>query len=121
MSKQSRNIKKDFEERISTVMKKSSYLGLFALSFTMVLREGIEAVLFTESLLINDLIGTIYGIAIGIAIVLIASIAILRGVTYINIRKFFTYTSIVLIAVSAGILGYGVHELIEVLAYWALT
>jgi len=113
MAKQARNIKETFEKRISTALTKGSYLSLFALSFTMVLREGIESVLFTTSLLINDLTGTLYGITLGMLVVLMFSFALLKGVAYIDIGKFFKYTSIILIVVAAGILGYGIHEFLE--------
>ena len=75
-------------KKISTTLTKGSYLGLFALSFTMVLHEGIESILFTTTLLI-------------------------KGVTYIDIGKLSKYTSIILIVVAAGILGYGIYGFLE--------
>lgn len=37
----------------------------------------------------------------------------MKGVYTMNIQKFFKYTSIILVIFASGLLGYGVHELIE--------
>jgi high-affinity iron transporter len=38
---------------------------------------------------------------------------LMRGTYQLDIKKFFGYTSVLLIVFSAGLAGYGVHELIE--------
>jgi len=48
-----------------------------------------------------------------VAVVLFIAVLLIRGSYRLNIRRFFSYTSILLIVFAAGLSGYGVHELIE--------
>jgi len=60
--------------------------------------------------------GQVFGIigaaAASIFVILLATI-IVRSIYRLNIKKFFQVTSVILIIFAAGMIGYGVHELIE--------
>ncbi len=88
--------------------------GLFALVFLLVLREGIETVVFLAavSLRTSDLMSFIGGV-IGVGLAVGLGVAIFKGSVKVNLRKFFTVTSLVLAAVAAQLLVSGVHELSE--------
>jgi len=88
--------------------------NLFLLAFLAVFREGIELALFLIAATyatspIQTLIGAILGLALasGLGYLLFA------GALRLNIRLFFKVTSLALIVFAAGMVAYGVHELVE--------
>ncbi len=108
-----RHIAAELERKVSTELKEAHKLGLFLLIFFSVLREGIEAVIFLGAASFvsegNNLIGAIIGIAVAIVVVYL----IFVGAKRIDIKKFFTVTSALLILFAAGLVSQGVHEFQE--------
>lgn len=87
--------------------------GLALLSFAMILREGVELVLFSIALAIQDAFQTYIGVALGLTIAVIMGIGIYKGSLKISLRAFFGWTSTFLVFVAAGMIAYGIHELQE--------
>jgi high-affinity iron transporter len=115
MRKQAVNIKAHLHAQIQSVLTSGSSRGLVLLAFVVVVREGIETVLFlfaatrvTESPLLFTLGGFL-----GLAIAIIIGYSIYKGATRLNLRVFFNVTSLVLIFFAAGLLAHGIHEFIE--------
>jgi high-affinity iron transporter len=115
MRKQAVNIKAHLHTQIQSVLTSGSALGLVILAFVVVVREGIETVLFlfaatrvaeSQALFI---VGGFLGLAIAIGI----GYSIYKGTSKLNLRTFFNATSVVLIVFAAGLLAHGVHELHE--------
>jgi high-affinity iron transporter len=113
MSRNAKNIKSEIQERIDSAVSSGQVLGITTLAFISVFREGVETVLFMTTLAVVDPSGTFIGSILGIGLVLVLSFLMMKGVYRMNIQKFFKYTSLILVIFSAGLLGYGVHELIE--------
>jgi high-affinity iron transporter len=113
MTGHSKNIKGELQEKIDIAVSQGELYSIATLSFVAVFREGLETVLFLTTTFVQDATGTILGIAVGAAIVLVLAVLLMRGTYQLDIKKFFGYTSILLIIFSAGLAGYGVHELIE--------
>jgi high-affinity iron transporter len=113
MAKNAQKIKGELQQKIDLAITKGQVLGIAILAFVAVFREGLETVLFLTATFFFDPSGAIIGILIGFAIVIVLAVLLMRGVYQIDIRKFFKYTSVILIIFAAGLLGYGVHELIE--------
>lgn len=113
MTKHSKNIRGGLEEKIAIAVSKGELYSIASLSFVAVFREGLETVLFLTTTFVQDAVGTIIGVIAGAAIVLVLAVLLMRGTYRLDIKKFFGYTSIILIVFSAGLAGYGVHELIE--------
>jgi len=88
-------------------------LGLALLSYALILREGVELVLFSLALAIQDAFQTYAGVALGLTIAGIMGIGIYKGSLRISLRLFFTWTSAFLVFVAAGMIAYGIHELQE--------
>ena len=69
--------------------------------------------MFLTPFLVTDVVGTIGGALLG----LVTSLALAYGLFVlgkkINMRKFFIFTSILLVLLAGGLAGYGIHELIE--------
>ncbi len=115
MRKQAADIKVHLHAQIQSVLTSGSSLGLVLLAFVVVVREGIETVLFlfaatrvAESPL-SFTLGGLLGLVIAIGI----GYSIYKGTSRLNLRAFFNVTSIVLIAFAAGLLAHGIHELQE--------
>ncbi len=112
MAKSARTMISSLKERVEST-KKLSY-GLVAVGFVIAIREGVETILFLIPFFGSDTIfNTVSGSILGIT-----SSFVLAGLIYkvginLNIRKFFIFTSVLLIFVASGVLGYGTHELIE--------
>ena len=113
--KQAINIKVHLHDQVQSALTGGSSLGLVLLAFVVVVREGIETILFlfaatrvAESPLLFA-VGGFVGLAIAIAI----GYSIYKGSSRLNLRVFFNVTSVVLIVFAAGLLAYGIHELQE--------
>jgi high-affinity iron transporter len=90
-----------------------SGLGLLLLSFALILREGVELVLFTTALVIQDGLVTYLGMALGLTVAFAIGIGIYQGSLKISLKALFNSTSILLVLFAAGMIAYGIHELQE--------
>ena len=113
MTKHSKEIKGEMQTKIDQAVTQNELYGIAALSFVAVAREGLETVLFLSATFVQDSIGTMAGLVLGIAVVLALSVALMKGTVNLELGKFFKVTSILLLVFGAGLAGYGVHELIE--------
>lgn len=113
MANNSRQIKGEVQEKIDLSISKGQVLGIAALSFIAVFREGVETVLFLGTLAINDPFDTISGFIIGLVAVIVLSFIMFKGTYRLDAGKFFRYTSFMLILFSAGLVATGVHEFNE--------
>ncbi|MGA3213631.1 MAG: Fe-S-containing protein [Terriglobales bacterium] len=88
--------------------------GLFLFVFLMVFREGAETVLFLAavSLRTTELLNFMGGV-LGLALAVALGVAFFKGSVKVDLRKFFTVTTMVLFVVAAQLLVSGVHELSE--------
>ncbi len=114
MRKQAATIGAHLREQVSESLRAGSALGLASVSFIAVGREGIETALFlfasTED---SGPIAVIAGI-LGLCTALGLGVAFYRGALRIDLRKFFTVTSLLVIGFAAFLLFGGLHELSEV-------
>lgn len=119
MWRTSRHIKKDIEHRIdSIVSKKSTSLGamtgVFLFTFLMVVREGVETVIFLRAVSSGQ--GT-WGVLIGVGAGVLAATAFgvlfVKGSLRVDIGKFLKVTAVVLLVFVAQLLVNGVHEFYE--------
>jgi len=106
-------IQNEIEEKIDHQLIKGPSWGLIGLTVIFVFREGFETVIFLTPFSLDSPLETFAGLILGVISALILSILIYRFGMNISIKKFFTFTSIILILLAAGLLGYGVHELFE--------
>ncbi len=114
MARNARTIRGELEERIDLTLSQGAVLGIALLSFVAVFREGIETVLFLSPYAVIDPVGTVAGVVAATAVVLVLAYLMFLGVYRLNMRKFFMYTSLLLIVFAAGLVATGVHALNEV-------
>ena len=113
MAVKGRTIKHEVENRVEAVVTQGAILGLASVTFVLVFREGLETVLFLTPFLVADAVGTLIGAALGLAMGLALAFGVFRVGLKLDLRKFFYFTSLLLILLAGGLLGYGVHELID--------
>ncbi len=91
--------------------------GLATIAFLAVIREGVETSIFLWSAARATAEGDnpVIGAALGIGLAAVLGYLSFRGALGINLAKFFRYTGVFLIIVSAGILAYAVSEFEEIL------
>ena len=112
-----KRMKQEIEAKLrdlSAEPTRTATLGLFLFVFLMVFREGIETVLFLAavSLRTSELLNFMGGL-IGLGLAVALGVAFFKGSVKVNLRKFFSVTSLVLLVVAAQLLVSGVHELSE--------
>ena len=113
MTGHSRSIKGELHDKIDVAINRNELFSIASLAFVAVFREGLETVLFLSTLFIQDATGTLVGVMFGGGIVLGLAVLLIRGTYKLDLKRFFGYTSVLLVVFAAGLAGYGVHELIE--------
>lgn len=85
--------------------------GLFGLTFVLILREGIETVLFLAAVnLTTDALLSFFGGLLGIGLAILFGVAFVRGTSLVDLQRFFTVTAVVLFVLAAQLLIGGLHE-----------
>lgn len=113
MGRNAQRIKGELQRRIELSISRGQLFGIALLAFVAVLREGVETVLFLGTIALQDPGGTLIGFAMGLAAVIVLSLLAFQGIYRLNIRRFFKYSSVILLIFAAGLVAYGVHELNE--------
>ena len=113
MTKHSQELKGELYEKMDTAISKGEVYGIVTVAFLSVFREGVETVLFLGATAISSPGDTLLGTLLGIGVVLAITYFMFEGIYLLDIKKFFKYTSIVLLVFAAGLTAYGVHELNE--------
>ncbi len=116
MSKEGPKMKKHLEEKVELSIETGRVLSISILTYVIIIREGIELVLLlTGATSVGSLnqVDVILGSLIGLGISVGLGLLIYFGVKNINLSKFFKVTNVILILFVAGLITYGIHELIE--------
>ncbi|MHA2140327.1 MAG: FTR1 family iron permease [Candidatus Thorarchaeota archaeon] len=113
MRKAGAGMASEIEQSVEVTAGKRN-LSLPILAFALVLREGVELVLFTAALAIQDGYPTFIGVTLGLIVAVFAGFGIYQGSLRISLKSFFNSTSALLVLFAAGMIAYGIHELQEV-------
>jgi high-affinity iron transporter len=118
MRRQARFIRGELQEKVDLALASGSALALPVLAFLVVVREGLETVLFLFSAIRTTAEGSValgyLGAVLGLAVAVVLGFLIYRGGTRLNIRTFFKITGALILVVAAGLLAGGIHELQEI-------
>ncbi len=119
-----RSVRRRLEHRLdslvgqagTTTVEYRAALGIFGFAFIMVLREGVETVLFLAAL--SGTVGgsPLYNAAggsFGLLFATLFGVLLVRGSLHINLRRFFNVTGIVLLILVAKLIAGGLHEFLE--------
>jgi len=113
MAKNARKIKGELQVRVDMAISKGQLMGITALAFTSVLREGVETILFLSAAAAINLTETSIGATIGLLVAIILAVFLMKGTVKLDWRKFFMYTSILLLLFASGITMHGTMALQE--------
>jgi high-affinity iron transporter len=114
MRRQSRRLRHDLEGQVARALAGGSALALALVAFVGVLREGVETALLVFGSFegANVLLSSI-GSAIGLAVACGLGYLFYRGSARLDLRRFFTITSTLLLLFAGYLLAGGLHELGE--------
>jgi high-affinity iron transporter len=114
MRRQARTIRRHLESQVDQALQMGSAFALGLVAFVGVLREGLETALFLLGTFegSNATISLIGGL-LGLAAAVVLGYAFYRGSSRLDLRRFFTVTSILLLAFAGWLLFGGLHELQE--------
>ncbi|MGE5675813.1 MAG: FTR1 family iron permease [Mycobacterium leprae] len=118
MQRTARDLKATLTGKMDAALTSGGRWGLTFLAFAVVGREGLETVLFLAGGTATAASGLLYllsGVMGGLLAALLGW-GIYRGSMRLNLRKFFTFSGLVLIVFGAGMLANGMKELHE--AQW---
>ncbi len=115
MKKGSRRLNEQLRSDLTLAVGAGGGWALFSLSFLAVIREGVELALFLTAAAINTEPGRIlWGAVLGLAVVILSSVLLFKGLIQLNLKRFFQVSSLILILFAAGLVAHGVHEFNEV-------
>jgi high-affinity iron transporter len=114
MRRQARGLKRELELQVEHALATGSALTLALVAFVAVLREGIETALFLFGTVegSNALLATASA-AVGLSAAVFLGYLFYRGASRLDLRRFFTVTSAVLLVFAGWLVANGLHELAE--------
>jgi high-affinity iron transporter len=114
MRRQARSIRKELEGQVQSALATGSSLALAVVAFVGVAREGVETSLFLfSSVEGSNTVVSLISAALGLAAAIGLGYAFYRGSSHLDLRKFFTITSGLLLVFAGWLLAMGLHELAE--------
>lgn len=111
MKRHSGSISKTLHQKLERGINASGPSAVFIISFTTVLREGVEAVIFISPFIFLSEAGSVIGSAAGLALVIVIYAAISSATRKMNINIVFKWTSLALIVFASAILAMVLHNL----------
>jgi high-affinity iron transporter len=114
MRRQARTIRRELEQQVEHALATGSALALALVAFVAVLREGVETALFLFGSVegANKLVASTSA-AIGLALAVVLGYLFYRGSARLDLRRFFTVTSVLLLLFAGWLVVSGLEELSE--------
>jgi FTR1 family protein len=116
MNRAAKGLKHEIETNVESTTSRSAGTGLGLLAFCalMILREGVETVLFLTALSFNtDGLSQLIGAGLGLALAILFAVFLIRGSLQVDIAKFFRVTTVLLLVLAFQLIVGGLHELSE--------
>src|SRR3954467_9403431 len=114
MRKQAATIGTHLREQVSESLRTGGGIGLATVAFIAVAREGLETALFLFASTENSSpMIAVAGVVLGLAAAVGLGVAFYRGALKLDLSKFFTATSVLVIAFAAYLIFGGLHEFAE--------
>lgn len=114
MRNRARTLRSEIEGRTAAALEAGSTIALALVVFVGVAREGVETALFLfSSVEGSSPVVSLVGAAIGGAAAIGLGYLFYRGSHRLNLRTFFTATSVLLLLFAGYLLAFGLHELAE--------
>jgi high-affinity iron transporter len=116
MRRHAPGLKADLESRAGEALSSGSGWALVAMAFIAVIREGVETAVFLLAATSGSSVPAtaLGGALLGVGAAVLLGFAIYRGSVRLDLGRFFTATSVVLILVAAGLVAKALHSLGEI-------
>ncbi len=114
MHRTSKHIKQDIEQGMESAFNKWQALGILALTFFMIFREGAEIVLFLSATAKEASILTVLEGSMGLALAALFGVLFIKGSMRMNLGRFFGITGVMLAIIIFQLIIGGIHEWSEV-------
>ncbi len=121
MTKNARKMKGQLETKLDSVLTSGQLIGITAIAFIAVFREGIESVLFLTAFFFIDPSGTALGILFGLGAVAFVFLVMVKSSYKLNLHNFFKYTSMILLVFAAGLVSFAAHEFADTADSWGIS
>lgn len=111
-----RTLKQRMEAQLGAATSRRSALGLFLFTFFMILREGVETVLFLFALSATIGANPLYNLVgggFGLLLALLFGFVLVKGSVKINLKRFFATTGFILALLVLKLIANGIHEFFE--------
>ncbi len=110
MHRTSKHIRQDIEQGVESAFNRWQALGVLALTFFMIFREGAEVVLFLSATAKGASIPTVLEGVSGIALAVLFGYLFAKGSLRMNLGRFFKITGIMLAIIIFKLVVGGIHE-----------
>ncbi|MBI2639159.1 FTR1 family protein [Candidatus Peregrinibacteria bacterium] len=116
-----KHVQHQIEARVAVELSDRHRLGLFAVVFIAVLREGVETVIFLGAIAMRGANQGFLGALLGIFTAAFLGYFLFAGAKRMGLKTFFRVTSALLIFFAAGLIAHGIHEFQEVgwIPFWS--
>ncbi len=114
MHRTSKHLKQDIEQGVESAFDKWQALGVLALTFFMIYREGAEIVLFLSATAKEASVATVLEGATGLALAVLFGFLFIKGSLRMNLGRFFKITGVMLAIIIFQLIVGGIHEWSEV-------
>lgn len=111
MAKVAYKLKEKITSKIDLTVTTGKVLGILTLSASAVIREGVEAALLLNASMMTAPLDTTVGAVLGILAASALSYLYMSRSAKLNWRRFFLYTSLLLVIFSSGILKVGIQNM----------
>ncbi|HEY4643276.1 MAG TPA: Fe-S-containing protein, partial [Bacteroidota bacterium] len=113
-----KGIRRQLESKVNAITRKESswemHAGILLLSFLLVVREGIETVIFLQAVAYStNAWSSLFGTLFGLSAATIFAVLFIKGSVHIDVVRFLKVTAVVLMIFVAQLLVNGVHEFFE--------
>ncbi len=116
MDRAAKGLKQEIEAKVEVASKRVTGAGFGLLTFCalMILREGVETLLFLSAIAFNtDGVSRLIGAGLGLLLSALFAYYLVRGSLRLDIGKFFRVTTLVLYVLAFQMIVGGLHELSE--------
>ncbi len=110
----SMHIRQDVEQGVESALDKWQALGVLALTFFMIYREGAEIVLFLSATAKEASVATTIEGIVGLALAALFGYLFIKGSLRMNLGRFFKITGVMLAVIIFQLIVGGIHEWSEV-------
>ena len=114
MKVQARSLRGALESELAEALEAGSPRSLFAVTFFAVVREGVEmALLLAATAFVTNGADTLIGSLLGLGAAALTGVLLYASVVRLNIRMFFSVSSVLLLLFAAGLFASSLHEFQE--------